>query len=242
MNAHEPISDEMLNAFIDGELDTKEHTSILARLEHDNNLADRLNKLRYLKELVFAARPTNNNTKTINLKLPVNRMVYSCSTAAMIITLIAGLFLWVTLITPHPTVLADVKINKIIKEHDDKQEVKVVIHFTKDEHMAINTLLDQAELLAGLNHKLGKPVRVKLIANGKGLTAFRQGHSAHQTRISTLLHKYDNLLFIACQKTMQTIYKNNNKRVSLLPGIVSIESGNDEVALRRKQGWSYLTI
>jgi len=243
MSTNETLSDELLNAFIDGELDPTERGMILAQLENDNELAGRLNESRYLKELVLAAKPADNKITNKHVKFPANKRSHYLSAAAiLILSLLTGLYFLVMPVTQEPIVLADSKLNAIIESHANKPEIKVVIHITSNDQQAVNVLLDQAEHLARLNHKLGKAVRVELVANGKGLTVFRQDRSLHKARINTLRNKYDNLLFIACEQTMQRILKTHNKHVSLIPGVASIKSGNDEVTLRRKQGWSYLTI
>lgn len=234
------ITDEVLGAFIDKELDEQESNQILTRLNTDKALADRLNEMRYLKELVRAARPETQSQYVSSS--PCDRKKYYWPAAAMIFILLSvGVSIPLMIKTTEPVVVASKQINRIINQYSAQPEIKVVIHIVKDDPVIVEALLDQAEQLARLNYKLGKPVRVELVANGKGLSVFRNDQDVFRARIIGLINQYDNLRFVACQKTMERIFEKTKKNITLFPGVMIVNSGNEEVALRRQQGWYYLT-
>ena len=242
MTKGENISDEILNAFIDGELDDSERTYILSKLEQDKDLSEKINQLRNLKELVRTARPSIKINTKPDLKFTQRRLFFLPAVAALLAILISSSLLFTETNDSSLLLIADKQIEQIINHHNTKSAIKVVVHLTKNDPVSVNALLDKAEKLVKLQNTLNKPVRVELVANGKGLALFRTDKSIYQSRINKLRQQYDNLLFIACQETMERFHNKNGKKIQLISGIASISSGNNQVALRRQQGWSYLTI
>ena len=103
-------------------------------------------------------------------------------------------------------------------------------------------VLDQAESLVTMTEQLDKPVRVELIAYGQGLSLIKSNRLTYAERILHLHRRHDNLMFIACQDSLDKQQKKTIDTIRVLPGVVIVPSGPEEVSLRRSQGWTIVKV
>lgn len=239
MSGSEKVSDEILNAFVDNELDKVERERIFECLRHDPLLAQRLCELTHMKELVRTARPEPDES-TLGIRQH-NRSGHVWGYAAMLVVVVAmGSLVYFSEFLPFKHNPAIDALHGIVQQQANAAEIKVVMQITSDETALMNKLLNQAEALVQMGSQLDKPVRVEIVAYGKGLSMLRSDQSPYAHRISSLRQQHDNLLFIACQETLDKQQGKGLHNIRLLPGVVIVHSGAGEVQLRRSQGWSVL--
>jgi intracellular sulfur oxidation DsrE/DsrF family protein len=238
MSGSNRVSDELLNAFVDDELDKAERERIFELIRHDPLLAQRLCELTHMKELVRAARP-----EMVESTLQLHQRVHSghgWGIAAMLFMILS--FSSLLFLSEQSPVYrgADEALHDVIEQHADMAEIKVVMQITRSNAAAVDKLLGQAETLVNMGTQLDKPVRVEIVAYGQGLSMLRADLSPYAQRIRQLHRQYDNLVFVACQETLDKQQHKGAQTVRVLPGVVIVHSGVDEVKLRRSQGWSVL--
>ena len=238
MSRKDKVSDELLNAFVDNELDKAERERIFELSEQDPLLAQRLCELTRIKELVRAARPQAYDSSMRLLQRVRSGSLWSYA-AMLLLCVSAGVLVYFSEQSSIRPGLAQ-SVQTIVEQHANTAEIKVVMRITRSDAASFARLLDQAEALVTMSEQLDKPVRVEVVAIGKGLSLLRADQSTHAQRIQHMRRQYDNLLFVACQETLDKQQKKAVRSVRLLPGVVIVHSGAGEIKLRRSQGWSLM--
>lgn len=233
------FSDEIINAYIDDQLDKTERTQILEALPLDNELATRLCKLQKVKDMVQLAYPAD----------PVPRVTYKGISNRTRIA--AGLLLVVGVISgwiangyffsnPSLTNLAQtVQLPNSMTEQD---KWRLMLHVNSSDPVKFKTLLDETEQLLSTSADSGKKVSIEILTNGPGLSLFQNSNNQHILRLKELTQKYDNLALLACEKAINKMQIDNNIQFNLIPEAKVVKSALRQVIKRKEEGWSYIRI
>lgn len=248
MSRKNQISEEVISAFVDGELDSAECSRLIQLRETDAELDAQLKEMEKLKSLVFSARP---ETAKLDFKAhsSAKGWLFKCYYPAMAASLILGLVL-LGLMTLGPFKYGGSKsiplqsdnLESLLNTPGSNEEIKIVMHFTQDNVSAAQYLLDQAELLTTRARERNKLIRIEIIAHGKGLSLLRRDRSPFPQRISQMRKTYDQITFLACNQTLNKVNAQRDKAVELLAVAVIVASGLQQIQLRRTQGWNYFIV
>lgn len=127
-------------------------------------------------------------------------------------------------------------------EIPDNTTTKILFHLARDDAEQLSQALDDIESLLKHYRETRQSARVEVVVNGKGLELVRTDTSAFAGRIQRLQREYDNLVFAACQNTIDRLAREQGIIVRLLPGVITIDSGMAEIMRRQNQGWAYLQV
>lgn len=237
MISGQEVSDELLNAFVDGELDAAEKSRLLERLAESPGLRARVCDLWQLKEMVRSGYPlsaTPNKSARTSRKQALRRSTQALA-ACLVLAVGAGVG-WSVRGARDP-------VRSVGFELGAKRanEGKVILHLASAESDRLKTALDEAEELAASRDKAGNPVRVELMTNAGGLDLLRTDVSPYSDRIKALRAAYANLHFLACQTAIDNLIR-KGVRVELLPEAEITESAVDQIIKRLKQGWVYIQV
>jgi intracellular sulfur oxidation DsrE/DsrF family protein len=83
---------------------------------------------------------------------------------------------------------------------------------------------------------------VEVVINGEGLNLVRTDVTAFADRIARMQKQYGNLVFAACQNTMERLKREQGIDARLLPGVTVIDSGVAQLMRRQQQGWAYIRV
>lgn len=237
MKKDENISEEQLNAFIDGELESEEISGVFDEAEQSTELDQRLCRQRKLKELVKHAY---RDVPEPDRHSPVGRMPTSKLGIALVASLIlfvgaaAGMFLnqslyqnslpagYGTVAAGQPVITAENYILHV--SSGDPEQMKRALQMAK-------SLLSSAET--------GAPRQVEVVANEKGLDLLRRDITEFNEEINYLAS--NNVVFYACSKTIQRL-EEKGVVVRLVPEAISGYTALDRVVLRMQDGWEYIKI
>lgn len=231
------VSDELLNAFVDGELDSAEKARVLGLIAGSDELKERVCELWQVKEMVGSAYPRLN-------KAAENRRGLRLVSPHLSHALAAGLFLAIGVATGWfvhglravpavPSVLHSAAVQPA------RHESKVVLHIFSGENVRFEAALDEAEELLRAADKLGDEVHLDVVANSEGLRLLQADASPYPERIRTMQRNYRNLNFYACGVTIDKL-RRQGVNVQLLPEAVVTPSALDLIMMREKQGWFYI--
>lgn len=231
------ISEEQLNAFIDGELEAEERTCLFDEAEQSAELDQRVCKQRKLKDLVKHAYRDVPEPKRHLSAGRFQNSVIGLSLAASVLLLIGvmtGVFIQEYL-TPSNLPGTAVAAN-------DRQAAAAsenyILHVTSGEQEQMRLALEKAnDLLA--SSKPGQPRQIEVVANERGLDLLRSDITPFADEISSLSDKQ--VLFYACSKAIQRL-EDNGVEVRLVPEANSHYSALDRVVIRMKDGWQYVKI
>lgn len=226
------VSDEILNAYIDNELDAAERADLLDRMVVDTALCGRACELWQTKQMVRGAYPLARQAmrpQRTAFSLPR----WTQALAATVLLTCGALSGWFV----HGRVEAEEQFVQQI-EAIRADGGRVVLHLFSDEPARIEAALRKAEQLASARDRAGRPFRVEFLANGPGLHLLRTGGSAYAPQIEAL-RAHENLRLIACREAMDRL-RDRGIDVSLLPGVEEAPSAEGELAARLTQGWRYV--
>jgi len=232
------VTDELLNAFVDGELDYTEKSRLLGLIAASDTLKNRVCELWQLKEMVGSAYPRPAVSRG-------SQRALRCASPRFTHALAAGLFLVIGLTTGwfvhgmRGTPSAPAPMQAAIQPV--KHESKVVLHIFSGESVRFEAALDQAEELMRASDKLGNDVHLDVVANSEGLRLLQAGTSPYPERIKAMQQSYKNLNFYACGVTIDKL-RRQGVNVRLLPEAVITPSALDLIMTREKQGWLYIQV
>lgn len=226
------ISDEILSAHIDNELDPVDRADLLERIATDASLRGRACELWQLKQMVRGAYPLPRQASATRHTATLPRWTQALAASLL---LAIGLALgWIA----HGHADAEQLMTEQIATIRDSGG-RVVLHLFSDEPARMEAALQAAERLAKAHDQSGRPFRVEFLANGPGLHLLRTGGSPYAARISALHDAYGNLRMVACQEAMERL-RERGIDVTLLPGVEEASSAENELADKLTQGWRYL--
>ena len=245
MNRNEDFSDEILNAFIDDQLDHDERAQILSALRHDEVLTQRvcdLQKVRSLLQLAF-----NEKEVVPEHQQPANQQrwnSFSKGLAAGVLIVVGVLGGWFS----HQQLSTDktlieyaqtIRNNPAIGENETWQ---VMLHVSHNEARRFKVLLNETENLLATYKKNNQPLQIEILANAKGLDLLKDENSPNALKLKQLKATYNNLVVSVCGQTLKRIKKETGKSVSLIPDTNVVRSAIHQVSKRQKQGWTYIHI
>ncbi len=244
------ISLEMLNAFVDGEVESEERIEILRRLARNPELTQRVCELIRTKELVRSAyaglRPSPpHEREKVSDHSPTPWYLGGGALAASI--LLAVVMLGGEQLSPDDPVamvapVGGAVVPVALQQAATEAPMRIIFHLTSSNPLRMGQLLDNVELVLQQAELGAQSARVEVVANGEGMDLFRQGVSAFPERIQSMGKAYHNLRFVACQRTIDQIESSGEGVVQLLPGVEPAGSGISKVIERQQQGWSYIQI
>lgn len=240
MNEQHRISDELLNAFIDDELDTADWTEIVKQLRVDNELAGRVCELRQHKDMVQKAyRLPKRSSARVSQSRYWWRNTFNA--VAISVLLLAGVAVgWVLgngnsfHFGSHFSQLA--QVDPALQDNG-----KILIHIATADPKRLKTALDETEeLLSGYQAK-GKKVQIEIVANSEGVELLQSNSSPYVDRIIELMARYDNLTILACSRSLEKM-RLKGLEVHLIPDVGIVPGALEEIVTRLQEGWVYIKV
>lgn len=246
MNKSFLISDEILNAFIDNELDLEEHNQIVQIAQYDTSLSERINNAQNLKLLVRAAKiPISIKEAPINSEYP--QLIQNQFTKPYY--LIASIILIVC-----ATLFSSTGENYNRKSYDStynnkdllqiatqfKKDLKIVLDIKSSNSEQVNDLFNFIEYVSQTAKH--NDMQIEIVLSSSGIKILQEGVSAHAKTIQEIGKNNKNVTFIACQKSLQKLQRSSNKPIKIIKEAMLVSSGPIWSKNRKQQGWSSLTI
>ncbi len=243
---NEPVSDEILNAFIDGELGSQESEQLLARMREDEALSNRVCVRRNLKNMVQLAyaNPPGAVTHLAATRFAAQGMARF---AAVILVLALGLgggwfmrdiqggAVSTAALTPAS------RDSGMIHLSSAPDPTRVMLHVDSVAPDKFQAVLDRAERFLDEADQAGRPIQLVVIANGRGLELLRAGYSPQAARIALVSKRHTNIHFIACNQSIAR-FEREGQHVVLLPEVKIAPTAIGEIVTRLQQGWTYVKV
>ncbi|VAW83517.1 hypothetical protein MNBD_GAMMA14-1713 [hydrothermal vent metagenome] len=247
------ISDETLNAFLDGELDTAGKNEVFEALNDDRELSQQACELRRLSELVRHAydRPPKIDQYG---KIPPCRLgLLGRGLVASLLLGLGGLLGW-TIHQPDEVPAASTLSAMYWDDHNAFQNTdiskvtaqqgakRIIVHLNTSSASKFEKALDTAEQLLEAYDDDGAEIEV--VANASAIRLLRAGYSPYAKRVHDLQQRYLNLTFLACQDAIDHIreIEGGNTQVKLLPDVDVTPSALEHILNRLSEGWVYLNV
>lgn len=227
--------DDLIHAFVDGQVDSPTRHRVLEAMERDPKLRERIHEQQRTKDWV---RSAFEGEKAPTRRLPANMYRYKNpaiyqSAASLLIGVIAFGAGWA---------LRDTQGNwqeQVAAGSGTQQTQHVILHISESDPALFVTALDKAEWL--LDTYKDADVQVEVVTNAGGLDMVRMGTSTQIKRIERLVDQYDNVKFIACTNGLDRLKKSGIKPV-LIKGTIADMPAADHLLKRLQNGWTYIKI
>jgi len=235
MNTLPPLSDEILNAFVDDELSTAERARLLERVSAEAALHKQACDLRLLKDMVQTAYHAPPDRKVAS-GAPCRGRVRQAVAASLILGLGLGLG-WVS----HGMLGEPNAVHIASLQGVNADPGRVVLHVDSGAPGSFAALLDHSERMLKDAKQHGKPLQIVVIANGGGIDLLRTSTTQQGERIRAMQTSYPNLSFIGCGRALNRL-KDSGHDIRLLPGVQQTPAALDAIIERLEHGWTYIKI
>jgi len=238
------VSDEILHAFIDGELDVAESEKLIARMQDDKALSQRVCVLRSLRSMVrlaYAEPPVvEGRPPVVHRRQLMQRCAFGC------LVLLAGLSSGWALrglesqaVAARPAAVAEgYRTVSLTREADPNH---IILHIDSAAPDRMRAALDQADRLLDGAARQGRAMQLEIIANSRGIELLRAGHSPFAERIARMQQLHPNLNWVACGQSIARLTSEGEK-VELLPATRTAPTAIGEIVSRLQQGWTYVRV
>lgn len=230
-----------LNAYLDGEMSAAQVSEFENLLAESPQLRDRLQELKQLKSAMSGCYQTESKLPASHsgqTKKPVWQMV--AAVLLLVTGFIAGSLIDVTSEDRFVLIGNEGPVNS--PAVSQSEETRIVFHLTNPDQVVAGDLLDEVEQMLTSFNRQTLPLRIEIVSHGEGLGLLRDRLSQHHERIARLADSYENLVFVACQNTIDRLRVERGIEVVLLPEAITIDSGVSHVVKRQMEGWSYIRV
>lgn len=239
MSHDELISDERVNAFIDDQLDQDERAQMMAALQENQQLCDKVNQLRHVKEMLTLAYDDPPKPLIYPASRKVASQVRPAMAASVLLLLGFGLGWWLHLelgAAPEQSFITVKQLNSDIIARE-----KVLMHVSTMDGQRIETALQKAEYLLAGHRKKESPLDLEIIVNAKGLGLLRN-NSPYADKVKNLVAEYDNVSFLACGVARETARLKEGRAIELLPEAIQVPAALERILKRIRKGWVYVKV
>ncbi len=243
MSNNRQYSDEHLNAFIDNQLDNAEKAELMDALRHDAELSQRVCKLQKLHNLVqlsYQSIEVPERHRSKNKTLQPGRIKWVA--AASLLLAVGTLTGWFTNEAIGTKSLYEIAEIKQSNSTTNMDKWRLMLHVSTANPKRLNIVLDEAEALLKEYATESKTLELEILTNSDGVALVTNSHKRYNHRLQDLQKKYQNLVVMACGKTLQRLQRVNGKPVDLLPQTGVVTSAINQIVKRQKEGWTYIRI
>ena len=242
MDKIDQFSEEQLNAFVDGELDSDERSRVFNESQQSEDLDRRLCQQRKLKELVqhaYVDVPAPMQRKDLR---NLQQGFWGRSLAASILLMLGGTIGFYAQdyigqqhivqesgsgIMPVETVS-----HPVVSGH------KYILHVVSGQREEMFAALEKAQQLLDAAAP-GQVNEVEVVANESGLNLLRSDVTPFADEVQLL--QENNVVFYACSRTIERL-EEKGVDVALLPDSHQSFTALDRIVLRMKDDWEYIKI
>lgn len=236
------ISDEMINAFIDDELDQQDKSAIKAAMDQDAGLRSRIEKLCNLKKTV---QRSYQQLPVVNSRLSAAGAINSgwLRHVAMIAVLVTGLiFGWLVRGQYESVELTMANASRIqLDTQVSAQNSKVILHVSSSEPAKLNYTLEQVSAIINKYSRHHMDFEIEVVAHASGIDLLRDDVSPYKKQIIDVMNRYQNVRFIACNNAIDRL-RLQGIEPRLIPRTQTGVTAVDQIVKRLQQGWVYLKV
>ena len=238
------ISEDKLNLFIDGELDSEEMNEIHKILLDDKVLRERVCQLKAVRELIGYAysEVPSMSTEYAGRDKKVGSILFKAIAAS--VTLVVGILLGWSTYEYSPNAVDAISAENTFqyvanRVTADSRERKIILHIDSSDLQVVDAALNEADYLLATYRKANKPLKIDIITNKTGIDIFRPDVSPYISRIQKLVEEEGVSLF-ACVRSIDKAQRREGTKVFLMPGVHAAKMARELIPDRLEKGWIYI--
>ena len=239
------MTDDVLNMFVDEQLDGSEMDEIRKALLDDKELRERVCQIKAVRELVgYAYSDVPTSPSEMQGKQQTASPVWAKAVAASVLVVV-GVFLgWGTYqYSPNATAAISAEntfqyvANHVKVDHGKR---KIILHIDSSDLRVVNAALNEADQLLTTYRKANVPMEMDIITNKTGINILRPGMSPYIDRIKNLIDNNEDVAIYACNRSIAKALKKEGVDIVLMPGVTKDKSARELIPDRLKKGWVYI--
>lgn len=233
------LSDEFLNAFVDNQIDADEKGRAYPLIDADSELNRKVCELRKVSDLVRMAYdrppPPPRRRPRYHLRRYLGPLV-----APALLAIGLGLGWSLRALSeptdaPQPATMAVAAVARPMM-------TKVLFHLDNGDRTHMHQVLEEARHLLARYRADHKVAKVEILADGPGLALLRKHMTPFAAQIAQLQSRYPNLIFAACQDTINRLERRKGIDPHLLPQAIIVPSAIAEIVRLQHRGWTYIRV
>lgn len=249
------ISEEHLNAFIDGEFADLEKSEVLEALNKDIELNQQACELRQLSELIRHAYARPPEIEKYRKPETHRANPWGRAAAAVLLVGFGATLGWFGHQQPEQRPAANMNAmywdehnafhnSELTQVTAGEQSKRVIVHLNTSNTTRFEKALDTAEQLMKTYEGGDMGAEIEIVANASAIKMLRTGSSPYADRVRALQDRYLSLTFLACQDAMDQIREMEDlkEEVTLLPDVDVTPSALEHILNRLREGWVYLNV
>ncbi len=235
------FSDEFLNAFVDNQIDADEKGRAYPLINADSELNRQVCELRKVSDLVRMAYntppppPRRRRPRYEGLRRYLGPLV---APALLALGLTLG---WSLRALSGPLGIPK-PAHTTVAAAAQPLMTKVLFHLDNGDRAHMHQVLEEARHLLARYRADHKAAKVEILADGPGLALLREHMTPFAMQIATLQRRYPNLIFAACQDTINRLERRKGIDPHLLPQAVIVPSAIAEIVRLQHRGWTYIRV
>ncbi|WP_019625054.1 hypothetical protein [Thioalkalivibrio sp. ALJT] len=266
LSAKDRPSEEILNAFVDGEFAPEDRLSTLKTIASNEDLSREVCDMHQLKELVSMAYEDVPARQTGRGRQPAagGRLLRFPAVAAGVLALVIGSLGGYELTRDGGLVgdaIAQISGEEsdalaLVAAVDDGAEGAVVpqkafaatrtdqvlLHLNDADTLAMAELLDDIESMYREAADQGHELNVQVVVHNNAVDLLRADRAPYPERVANMAQDYPALRFTACAQTLSRLAREKGRPVDILPEAELVDSGVAEAARRQAEGWIYIKV
>jgi uncharacterized protein len=244
-------SEEILNAFVDGEFSPEDRLSALKSIAANESLSREVCDLYQLKELVNMAYradtlPAGGGRRVLHGGPPRGWVpALAAGVGALALTLVAVMEFTrdrdhdPVLLAENAELAAPVPVGLAADTSGARQ---ILFHLTEMDVREAEALFDDIEHMFETAWLKGQDLRIQVVVHGTAMDLVRADLAPFPNRIRELVHTYPDLRVTACGQSRARLQRAERATIELLPWVEEVDSGVEEAARRQAEGWTYIRI
>lgn len=264
LNAQDRPSEEILNAFVDGEFSPEDRLNTLKLISSSERLSREVCDMHQLKELVSMAYedvPVSESGGRCRISRS-SRTPWFPSMAAGVVALVLGSLAGYEITRdadflasgePSAYIGGDAGSTAPVARGDQAggstpqviaatETDHILLHINEADPKSMAELLDDIEAMYRDAAADGRELNVQVVVHNNAMDFLRTDRAPYPERVAALSEEHSSLRFTACAQTLDRLAREEGGTVDILPQAEQIDSGVAEAARRQAEGWIYIKV
>ncbi|MGB5398422.1 MAG: hypothetical protein WBN96_14845 [Gammaproteobacteria bacterium] len=242
------FTDEKLNMFIDGELDTAEANELHEAMLQDPQIRERVCQLKAVRELVgfaYQSPPRSNYDRRVHPDGGRNPVWKSIAAGLLVcLGVVVG---WSTHQYGPSVIAGTTTANNVFSYYTEHAPVKhtgrnFILHLSTSDIGAVKAALDEADNLIASYKRSNTPLKIDIIANQRGIDVLRVDVSPYIDRIQKMVADNDSVSLFACERSIAKAKAREGRDIVVMPETVTNRTARELIPERLNDGWVYIKV
>lgn len=234
MEKYDRLDEQVLGAFVDGQLDTEHSETVIRAMDEDAAVRERVYRLRRSKDLMrlaFATATPVDSTNSHPVRTPFPARL-AASVAVLAIGITAGM-LGQHYLDHRSLSRAASPVTSVQTQPDG-----IILHVSKSDPVQFEAALAYTEKFLDEHDETHQ---IEVVAHASGLDMLRADISPVRDRIVSLMQRHGNVHFVGCAGAIRTYTLDHGMPPRIIAGVATDMTAFDHIVNHLQSGgWTYI--